>query len=264
MKRHVKVLILSLVLVVGFFTTSAPFKLIEWWARINGFAASGFSGHLLSELRIEQLKDENNKRSFELLGLGVKYQLLPQLSLNEITAEKVLVTRPQRAAPSFVEKLPQILESLARPIIVKNKDFSIQKLDLKNIEFYYSAEYAPLRIDTLQLFQLRATAGGLLTVDNIAVEGESLQIHNNGELLKVMVRLPQHMFSDLKEDLVLNLSIAYKEGFQIQDVQIWDVAQFNLQAEMGPNIADVAKWSKYFLKDTDAQLAHKIAIGAKL
>lgn len=241
--------------------TSVPLKMLEWWVRVNGFSARGFSGSLLGHLHIERFGDENSKRSFDLVGVDIKYTFWPKLIIRELNIDKVYVRRTSPVATRFIEMFPKLIESLSRPIRVRSRPIRVDKVKIHNVEIYLSKDTDPIRVDDLNIANV-VSENGRIELGKIIARGESLQIEDNGQDIVCSAVLPKELYSDLNENLVFKLVLTRRETLEVTGLRLWDVA--NVRSGLETDLAPEPKWMRYFINKTDAQIAFKLVAQAKL
>lgn len=256
MKRAIKILIF-LVLGMGIILfTSLPFKIIEGWVRINGFQASGFSGSLFQEIRIENLLDENSKRSFQFSNMVFRYEIYPKFKIKSISADKLTLRRTRTLATEFLPKLPEILNSLKRPIAIgKDTNLTIENIHVGEALVEFMPNTEPLIVKDLLIRGVFINSGNL-SIDLISSGDGNLKFQDSGTELTIESHLPKILFSDLKLDLSLAVAFRKERSLSCQSIKFMNAIVITRGQKT--QILDQYRFTDLFVDSSAAEKAETI------
>ena len=214
-KKHV---IISCIAIFGvmFFMTSLPFKFIELWFRVNEFPASGFSGSLLNKIRIESLAINERDQGFEINNLAAEYKFFPHPSMQTLYIDKLILRRIRSDPIKLFPTLPELLESLKRPLVAKGVTFTIREVRIGEVSVHFLANTEPLYLKNIVISDLHIKAGKI-AVKSLVSEG-MLAFQDFGENIVMNSRLPKAFFSEFEGDLDLKITLTKKETLTVQQV----------------------------------------------
>lgn len=186
----------SVIVVLGLtFTlcfTSAPFGLLQFWARLSGLEAKGLSGRLVDHIHVDYFAEDSVKRFLEIKGMDIRYRLWPNPKILSFHAESVSLSRSNSKPLKYSEVLNYIDKSLVKKMMVR---FSIDVAEISSVKLSLFSAAPAIEIDGFSLVGLQISPERL-DLKSLDLSSSILRVEKIAEILRVRVEIPKEYFSD--------------------------------------------------------------------
>lgn len=191
--------ITGLSLIIAFFTP-LPLKSLEFWAKLNGFEARGFSGRIWNHLKMAHVADENSKRRVELNNVDMTYRLLPHPRVDSIEIDQILMSRPKAQPLKFAKVFSGLLQVASVQMGLPTKQLQVGRVFVKEIKLKLFEDAPELSVSNLLLENVEFGPSGLF-IGKLSAEGNTFKMSQDGLAIRIDLNIPKEYFEDINVNL---------------------------------------------------------------